>query len=96
MNPIDRYPHWVEWSEEDRLYVGRCPDLFLGGMHSEGPPDPGRTLNELRGLMEEVVATLQDSGEPLPDPAPWPGRDSVFPTAPGVLPDHAEPIAAAA
>ena len=84
MNVIERYPHWVEWSEEDALHIGRCPDLFLGGMHSDGPPDPGRTLNELREVMGDLVAHLREIGQPLPDPSPWPGRDSVFPTAPGV------------
>jgi hypothetical protein len=27
MEPPDRYFMFVRWSEEDRLYVGYCPDL---------------------------------------------------------------------
>jgi hypothetical protein len=27
----DRYLKLVAWNEEDRCYVGRCPDLMLGG-----------------------------------------------------------------
>ena len=26
------YLKFVQWSEEDRLYVGYCPDLFVGGV----------------------------------------------------------------
>jgi hypothetical protein len=31
--PSDRYLKLVAWSEEDQCYVGRCPDLMLGGVH---------------------------------------------------------------
>jgi len=27
MKPQDQYLMFVRWSEEDRLYVGYCPDL---------------------------------------------------------------------
>ena len=33
MKKRDRYLKMVEWSEEDRCYVGTCPGLMLGGVH---------------------------------------------------------------
>lgn len=33
----DIYHRWVAWSEEDQTYIGRCPDLFLGGVHGDNP-----------------------------------------------------------
>lgn len=40
----------VEWSGEDRMYVGRCPDLFLGGCHGT---DRRKVLRELRQIVRE-------------------------------------------
>jgi hypothetical protein len=28
----DRYEHVVSWSDEDRCYIGKCPELFLASM----------------------------------------------------------------
>lgn len=30
MKTIEKYHKWVEWSEEDQVYIGKCPDLFTG------------------------------------------------------------------
>ena len=27
-----RYAKFVEWSEEDKCFIGRCPELMLGGV----------------------------------------------------------------
>lgn len=37
MKAEDRYLKFVRWSDEDRLYIGYCPDLFpFGGVcHAE-------------------------------------------------------------
>ena len=32
MKLSDRYHKWVEWSEEDATYLGKCPDLMTGSM----------------------------------------------------------------
>lgn len=29
MRKSDEYHKWVEWSEEDGVYIGKCPDLLL-------------------------------------------------------------------
>lgn len=28
MKTIDEYHRWVEWSDEDQAYIGKCPDLL--------------------------------------------------------------------
>ena len=28
-----RYTKFVEWSDEDQTFIGRCPELALGGVH---------------------------------------------------------------
>lgn len=33
MKRADAYLKVVGWSEEDHCYVGRCPELMLGGVH---------------------------------------------------------------
>jgi hypothetical protein len=43
----DKYHRWVAWSEDDQVYVGRCPDLFLGGVHGDEPINVARQLQEL-------------------------------------------------
>ena len=63
MKAADAYLAFVEWSDEDHLYVGRCPDLFLGGCHGD---DPVKVYAELRAIVEEEVASLLAEGKPLP------------------------------
>ena len=36
MKTSDRYHKWVEWSEEDQVYIGKCPDLITG-IHGDDP-----------------------------------------------------------
>jgi hypothetical protein len=36
MKTIDHYHKWIEWSEEDRTYIGKCPDLITG-IHGDDP-----------------------------------------------------------
>ena len=69
-NPdLEKYPHWVRWSEEDRVYVGRCPDLFLGGVHG---PDPAAVLTHLREVMQEWFDEAVGEGQSLPPARDWP------------------------
>jgi hypothetical protein len=30
------YPKWIEWNEQDQIYIGKCPDL-ISGIHGENP-----------------------------------------------------------
>ena len=36
MKASDQDHKWVEWSEEDQTYIGKCPDL-LPGIHGDDP-----------------------------------------------------------
>lgn len=58
-----RYLKIVEWSDEDRCFVGRCPGLFFGGCHGT---DETAVYRELCGIVEEHVAELLANKEQLP------------------------------
>ena len=36
MKTGDQYHKWVEWSDEDQAYIGKCPDLITG-IHGSDP-----------------------------------------------------------
>jgi len=59
----DKYHRWVAWSEEDQVYVGRCPDLFLGGVHGD---DPIKVARELEKIIDEWALDFRQLGEPFP------------------------------
>jgi predicted HicB family RNase H-like nuclease len=58
-----RYLKIVEWSDDDKCFVGRCPGLFLGGCHGA---EESEVYRELCGIVEEHVASLLADGERLP------------------------------
>jgi predicted HicB family RNase H-like nuclease len=60
-----QYPKFVEWSEEDVCFVGRCPLLFSGGIHGE---DEAEVYRELCETAEEWVEILHKDGTALPKP----------------------------
>jgi hypothetical protein len=49
MKTTDSYHKWVEWSEEDGVSIGKCPDL-ISGIHGD---DPGRVYADLARVVEE-------------------------------------------
>jgi predicted HicB family RNase H-like nuclease len=59
----DRYLKIVEWSDEDRCYVGTCPGLMLGGVHGS---DEAKVYQELCQVVEEWIEIHEEDGEPLP------------------------------
>lgn len=63
--PTHRYTLLVEWSEEDGCYIGRCPELMLGGVHGN---DRAKVFAELEEVVEEWIADAEKHGEELPDP----------------------------
>ena len=73
MNPSDRYHKWVEWSDEDGAYIGRCPDLITG-IHGD---DPVRLYGELCGVIDDVVQQLTEEGRALPAARVRPMQDVV-------------------
>lgn len=64
MKEADSYHKWVEWSEEDQVYIGRCPDLITG-IHGE---DPILLYGQLCEVVEEVLDHLHAAGRSVPPP----------------------------
>ena len=61
----DRYTYRVTWSEEDSEYVGLCAEFpSLSWLASS----PETALEGIRRVVAEVVADLESSGEPVPEP----------------------------
>ena len=58
-----RYAKFVEWSEEDRCFIGRCPELFDGAVHGS---DEARVYLELCDTVDEWIELLNKDGVPLP------------------------------
>jgi len=61
----DRYTYRVTWSEEDNEYVGLCAEFpSLSWLE----PSPEEALKGIRKTVAQVVADLEKSGEPVPEP----------------------------
>jgi predicted HicB family RNase H-like nuclease len=59
-----RYFKFVEWNDEDKVFVGRCPALFNGGVHGS---EEAAVYKELCEAVEEWIETLHKDGKPLPE-----------------------------
>jgi len=77
MKASDRYHKYVEWSDDDRLYIGYCPDLFPHGgvCHAESEVEAYRTLSK---VVERHIAELSENHEPLPPVLTRPSRQLAF------------------
>jgi hypothetical protein len=71
MKKSDQYLKWIEWSEQDQIYIGKCPDLITG-IHGE---DPVRLYSELCEIVEEVIQHFEMEGRPFPNPRIRPMQD---------------------
>jgi predicted RNase H-like HicB family nuclease len=60
-----RYAKFVEWSDEDKCFIGRCPGLFEGGVHGL---DEARVYAELCQAVEEWIELLNQEDVSLPEP----------------------------
>jgi predicted HicB family RNase H-like nuclease len=58
-----RYLKIVEWSEEDRCYLGSAPPLIGQSCHGKTEPE---VLAQLQTIVEEWVEALLADGKPLP------------------------------
>lgn len=74
MKPQDRYLMFTRWSEEDKLYVGYCPDLFPWGGVCHGAT-PVKAFTKLCELVDETVQTAEQEGITLPPPTTRPMRE---------------------
>ena len=50
-----RYTKFVEWSDEDQCFIGRCPELMRGGVHGS---DEAAVYAELCDAVEEWIGLL--------------------------------------
>ena len=64
MNIADQYHLWVEWSDIDQTYIGKCPDLMTG-IHGN---DPAELYLQLREVIHDIINEFRDTGRPLPPP----------------------------
>jgi len=60
-----RYTKFVEWSDEDRCFIGRCPEIMAGGVHGQ---DEAKVYAELCQAVEEMLALIHTDGHALPEP----------------------------
>ena len=60
-----RYAKFVEWSDEDKCFIGRCPELMLGGLHGD---DEAKVYAELCAAAEEMVGLIHADDQQLPHP----------------------------
>lgn len=71
MKTRDQYHKWVEWSDEDQTYVGKCPDLITG-IHGD---DPIRVYADVCDVVDDVIRHFQETGRMLPRPRVRPMQD---------------------
>src|ERR1035441_8035349 len=60
-----RYAKFVEWSDEDQCFIGRCPEIMVGGVHGG---DEARVYAELCQAVEEMLELIHADGHTLPEP----------------------------
>ena len=73
MKIIDQYHKWIEWSEEDQTYIGKCPDLITG-IHGE---DPIKLYEELCEVLDDVIVHFQKEHRILPVPTVRPMQEVI-------------------
>lgn len=71
MRDSDNYHKWVDWSDDDHVYIGKCPDLITG-IHGD---DPIALYADLCEIVEDVIAHLKAEGQCLPPPKIRPMSD---------------------
>lgn len=77
MKAEDRYLKFVRWSDEDRAYIGYCPDLFPWGGVCHGASEE-TAYRKLLVLVRKEVAQLNRKHQSLPPPSTRPMRDAVL------------------
>lgn len=65
MKESARYVKIVEWSAEDKCYVGSAPGLLCGGCHGD---DEQLVFEELCQIVDETIELYRQDSRPLPAP----------------------------
>jgi len=63
MKKSDAYLKIVEWSDADKCYIGRCPELMFGGVHGK---DEKKVFADLCRAIDEWISIAEKDGDPLP------------------------------
>lgn len=71
MKLIDQYHKWIEWTEEDQIYIGKYPDLITG-IHGDNPI---QLYSELCDVIEDVIQYFTKEGRESPPPRVRPMRE---------------------
>ena len=71
MRLIDQYHKWVEWNDEEQIYIGKCPDLITG-IHGSNPI---KLYEELNLVLEEIIDHYQLENRKLPAPTVRPMKE---------------------
>ncbi len=74
MKTQDRYLTFVRWSDEDRAYIGYCPDLFPAGGVCHGA-NAVEAFARLCEIVEDTVQTAEAQGLALPAAQTRPMRE---------------------
>jgi hypothetical protein len=77
MKTEDRYLKFVLWNEDDRCYVGHCPDLFPWGGVCHGETEE-KVFHQLRLLVQQEIAELTSAGKEMPMSATRAMREAVL------------------
>jgi len=77
MKTEDRYLKFVLWSEDDKSYIGYCPDLFPWGGVCHGSTEE-ETYSQLCALVREEMEELRRAGKEIPVPATRAMREAVM------------------
>ena len=62
---VNKYTYRVEWSEEDKAFIGRClefPSLAAHGSTHQ------QALQEIASVVDFTVKDLEKEKEPIPEP----------------------------
>lgn len=65
MTDAAKYVKLVEWSEEDGVFVGRCPGIIGPCCHGD---DEVEVYRELCQIVREWIDLAHRDGTPLPPP----------------------------
>lgn len=65
MTGAERYVKIVEWSDDDRAFVGQCPGVIGPCCHG---PDEVEVYRQLCEIVSEWVELAERDGTPLPRP----------------------------
>lgn len=60
-----KYVKIVEWSDQDRCFIGSCPELFYGGCHGSNERE---VFDHLCQIVDEMIELYKQDGKPLPQP----------------------------